>query len=433
MSVRSRAFVSALSAIVFALFFSSCSAPPPPKPATAPPALTATATPAPPPTPTPRAYNYPAAARGDVVEDYHGTQVADPYRWMDKADDPAAAAWVDAENTLTETFLNRPERAAIKARLTQLIDYPRASPPSRRGKFYFFSKNTGLQNQSVYYVQEGLKGEPRVVIDPNTLSADGTVAMTNTSPSHDGKLLGYALSKSGSDRQEIFVRNITAGKDLVDHLQWMKFSPITWTHDGRGFYYSHLPIPGTVPAGDEHYFPRLYYHRLGDKQEKDRLVFEKPGEKEVGVGSDMSWDGRWLILYASKGASNKTEIQVVDLKKPGFKRAMVFPGYEHGYSVVDVVNGRLYAWTDRDAPMGRMVLVDLTKLASGSTREAPFREVVPPSTDKLVFGGIVDRKLVLNYLRNASTTLAVRGLDGKPLADVALPGIGTVGGIFGEL
>jgi prolyl oligopeptidase len=435
MNPRFRALFPACAGLALAVFLGSCSTPPPPKPAAPPPPPPpATATPVPPPpTPTPRTYNYPAAARGTVVEDYHGTKVADPYRWMDKADDPATTAWVNAENGLTERLLNRPDRLAIKERLTKLIDYARVTPPRRFGKFYFFSKNSGLQNQSVYYVQEGLTGEPHVVIDPNTLSADGTVALTNTSPSRDGKLLGYALSKSGSDRQEIFVRNIAAGKDLIDHLQWMKFSPITWTHDGRGFYYSHLPIPGTVPAGDEHYFPKLYYHRLGDKQEKDRLVFEKPGEREVGVSSDMSWDGRWLILNASRGASNKTEIQVVDLKKPGFKPAVVFTGYSHGYSVADVVNGKLYAWTDRDAPMGRMIVADLTKVLSGSIREASFREVVPASKDKLLFGGIVDRKLVLNYLHNASTALSVHSLDGKPLAEVALPGLGSVGGIFGEL
>ena len=432
MLVRSRSFVSVLAFAGLFSIVSSCSAPLPPKPAAPPPPPTATAPP-PPPTPTPRAYNYPAAARGNVVEDYHGTKVADPYRWMDKADDPATAAWVDAENTLTHSLLDRPEHAAIEKRITELYNYPKIGPPHHRGRYYFFSKNSGLQNQAVYYVQKGLTGEPRALIDPNTLSADGTVALTNTSPSHDGRLLGYALSKSGSDRQEIFVRDVATGKDLPDHLQWMKFSPITWTHDGKGFYYTHLSVPGTVPAGDEHYFPRLYYHRLGEPQEKDRLVFEKPGEKEVGVSSAISWDGRWLILFATKGASNKTEVQVVDLTKAGFKPALVFRGYDHGYSVADIVDGRLYAWTDRNAPMGRMVLADLTKLPSGSAQEALFREIVPAGKDKLVFGGIVGRKLVLNYLRNASTALAVHGLDGRHLTDVALPGIGSVGGIFGKL
>jgi len=421
-------FLSALFALAVLVSVSSfCSAPPSPRPAAA-----AAPTAPPPPTPTPRPWNYPVATRGDVVDDYHGTKVADPYRWMEKADDSATTAWVEAENSLTQKFLNRPEREALKARLTELIDYPRYSVPFRRGKFYFFTRNTGLQNQAVLYRQQGLEGEPRVVIDPNTLSPDGTVALTNTSPSRDAKLFGYALSKSGSDRQEIFVKNLATGEDLPDHLQWMKFSPIAWTHDGKGFYYSRLPRPGTVPPGEEHYFPKLYYHRLGDQQEKDRMIFEKPTEKEVGVSCEISWDGRWLVLYATKGASNKTEVQFVDLKKPGRKPTMVFKGYENGYNVAEVVDGKLYSWTDRDAPMGRMVVVDLTKLKPGSAEDAPFTEIVPEGKDTLNFGVIVDRKLVLNYLRNASTALAVHGLDGKHLADIALPGIGSVGAISGE-
>jgi prolyl oligopeptidase len=431
MIVRSRVLFGTLAPAAVLGLLLSCSSPPPPQPAAPPPPPTAT--PAPPPTPTPRAFDYPPAARGGVVEDYHGTKVADPYRWMEKADDPATVAFVEAENALTRKVLDRPGRAAIEKRLTELYNYPKIGVPQHRGSHYFFTRNSGLQNQSVYYVQKGIAGEPRALIDPNTLSVDGTVALTNTSPSRDGKLLGYALSKSGSDRQEIFVRDVATGKDLPDHLQWMKFSPITWTKDGKGFYYSHLPIPGTVPAGDEHYFPKLYYHRLGELQEKDRLVFEKPGEKEVGVSADISWDGRWLILLAGKGASNKTEIQVVDLKSPGFKPALVFKGYDHGYSVAEVVDGRLYAWTDRDAPMGRMITVNLAALRSGSQGEAPFKVVVPEAKDKLVYGGIVDRKLVLNYLRNASTALAVHDLSGKHLADIGLPGIGTVNTISGEV
>ncbi len=171
-------------------------------------------------------YSYPAASKGDVVEDYHGTRVADPYRWLEKADDPATTAWVAAENSLTRSVLDRPEREAIKARLTELFDYPKISIPEQKGNRYFFFKNTGLQNQSVYYVQEGLTGEPRVLIDPNAMSPDGTVALTNTSPNKDGRLLGYAISRSGSDRQEIFVRDVATGKDLPDKIVWVKFSGI---------------------------------------------------------------------------------------------------------------------------------------------------------------------------------------------------------------
>ena len=431
MLLRPRSLTSTLAFAALLSVVSSCSTPPPKPSAPPPPPPTATPVP-PPPTPTPRAYNYPAAATGTVVEDYHGTKVADPYRWLDKADDPATTAWVDAENGMTQKFLNRPERAAIKARLTQLINYPRIGVPRRFGKFYFFSKNSGLQNQSVYYVQEGLKGEPSAVIDPNTLSPDGTIALTNTSPTPDGKLLGYALSKSGSDRQEIFVRNIAAGKDLIDHLQWMKFSPIAWTHDGLGFYYSRLPQPGTVPAGEEHYFPKIYYHRLGDPQGKDRLVFEKPGEKEVGVSAAVSHDGRWLMLFANKGASNKAEVQVLDLKRPGAKPSMVFKGFDNAWNVAEIVHGKLYASTDKDAPRGRVVSVDIASLKPGSTTEAASQPLVAQTDDILNGCEIINRKLILSYLRNASTALAVYSLSGKHENDIALPGIGTVGALSGK-
>jgi len=414
------------------VFVASCA--PPPPPAAPPPTPTALPAPSPTPAPPPRAYAYPAAPKGDVVDDYHGTRVPDPYRWMDKADDPATVKWVDEENALTRKLLDGPEHEKVKARLTELFNYPRVSVPERRGPYYFFSRNTGLQNQSVVYVQQGLKGTPRVLLDPNTLSADGTVAVTNSSPSYDGKLWGYAVSKSGSDWQEIYVRNVVTGRGLPDHLQWMKFSPIAWTHDGKGFYYSHLAQPGTVPAGEEHYFPKLYYHRLGDPQEKDRMVFEKPGEKEVVVSAEVSYDGRWLVLYAVKGASDKTEISLVSLAQPNAnaKPRLVFRGFDHAYDVVDIVDGRMYVRTDRDAPLGRIVAVDLKKLPAAPEGDAPFSEIVPQAKDKLQFASIVDRKLVLGYLRNASSAIAIHGLDGRHEQDLPLPGIGSVGALSGR-
>jgi len=376
--------------------------------------------------------SYPAAASSDVADEFHGTRIADPYRWLEKADAPATVAWVDAQNSLTRSLLDRPEREAIRARITELFDYPRISIPRKKGKYYFFSKNTGLQNQAVYYVQEGLKGEPRVLIDPNTMSSDGTVALTNTSPSQDGKLLGYAISRSGSDRQEISVRDVLTGKDLPDKLLWMKFSPIAWTSDNRGFYYTRLPEPGTVPAGEEHYFPKLLYHRLGDAQEKDRMIFEKPTEKEVGVGGFVSDDGRWLIISASKGASDKTEIYALDLKKKGTKPAPVFTGFAYGYGVGEVFNGRLYARTDREASFGRVIAVDLTRIAPDAKEDAPFVEVVPELKDKLQSLDVINGKLILRWLRNASTAVTVHSLTGKPESEIALPGIGSVGAISGQ-
>jgi prolyl oligopeptidase len=379
-----------------------------------------------------RAFAYPAASRGDVADDYHGTRVADPYRWLEKSDDPATVAWVEAQNKLTRSVLDRPEREAIRARLTELYDYPKIGIPKKKGNRYFFFKNTGLQNQSIYYVQDGWNGAPRALIDPNTMSADGTVALSYVSPSDDGRLLGYAVSRSGSDRQEIFVRDVATGQDLPDKLVWVKFSGIAWTPDGKGFYYTRYPETGSVPAGDEHYFPKLHYHRLGDPQEKDVKLFEKPTEKEVGVGGAVSHDGRWLLIFPGKGASNKTEVWVQDLKARGGKPIAVFTGYAHAYSVADIVDGRLYARTDRDAPFGRVIAVDLTKL-SKDNRDAPFVEIVPQATDTIQGADILNRKLVVRRLRNASTALEVRSLAGKLEKEIALPGIGSVGGLSGDV
>jgi prolyl oligopeptidase len=377
------------------------------------------------------AFAYPPAPEGDVVEDYHGTRVADPYRSLENPDDPTTIAWVDAENALTRTVLDRPERAPIKTRLTELYDYPRVGIPEKKGNRYFFFKNTGLQNQSVYYVQEGSKGAPRVLIDPNTMSDDGTIALANTSPSRDGKLLGYAVSKSGSDRQEIFVRDVTTGKDLPDKLVWVKFSGINWTPDGKGFFYTRYPETGSVPAGDEHYFPKLHYHRLGEPQEKDVMFFEKPTEKEVGVGGFVSYDGRWLVIRPGKGASDKTEVWALDLEKPGAKPVAVFTGFDNAYQVAEVVDGKLYARTDRDAPLGRIIAVDLNRLPADN-KDAPFTELVPQGKDTIQAAYIKNKKLVVRRLRNASTALEVRSLAGRLERAIELPGIGSVGGISGE-
>jgi prolyl oligopeptidase len=378
-----------------------------------------------------KGYTYPAAPKGDIVEDYHGTKVADPHRSLEDSDDPATAAWVEAENALTRSVLDRVERAKIKARLTELFDYPKVGIPKKKGNRYFFSKNTGLQNQSVYYVQDGLTGEPRALIDPNTMSPDGTVALTNTSPSEDGRLLGYAISKSGSDRQEISVRDVATGKDLPDKLVWVKFSGIAWTPDGKGFFYTRYPEPGTVPAGDEHYFPKLHYHRLGEPQEKDVMFFEKPAEKEVGVSGFVSYDGRWLVVLPGKGASNKTEVWALDRRRPGARPVAVFTGFDNAYQVAEVVDGKLYARTDRDAPLGRIIAVDLDRLPP-ENKDAPFVELVPQGNDTLQAAYIVNKKLIVRRLRNASTSLEVRSLAGKVEKEIELPGIGSVGGISGE-
>jgi len=202
---------------------------------------------------------YPKARKDPVVEVYHGVEVADPYRWLEDADSAATQAWVARQNALTEEFLSGiPARAQIASRLKELINYPRYSSPSKHGERYFFWKNSGLQNQSVLYAQETLDSEPHIVINPNTLSTNGTIAVSTTAVSWNGKLLAYGLSRSGSDEQEVRIRNVDTGREYDETLQWCRFTTIAWAHDGRGFFYSRFPDPNTVTTED-----RMNYNRLG--------------------------------------------------------------------------------------------------------------------------------------------------------------------------
>src|SRR5438105_2671338 len=285
--------------------------------------------------------SYPPAKKADVVQDYNGVKVADPYRWLETADDPETVRWVEAENALTRSYLDSPTRETIKTRLTALIDYPRVSVPEKQGHRYFFTRNTGLQNQSVLCVREGLAGPERVLLDPNALSADGTVALVATAPTRDGALLGYSLSRSGSDRQEIYVRDVATGKDLPDKIEWAKFTGITWTPEHGGFYYTRFPQPGTVAAGEENYFAKVYFHRMGEAQDKDALVFETPERKEVIWSASLSLDGRWLILTGFEGASDKTEVWVADRRGDG-QPQLLFKGFTDAYLYSGDAAGRLF-------------------------------------------------------------------------------------------
>src|SRR3954471_20778527 len=255
---------------------------------------------------------YPPARQSDVADDYHGVRVADPYRWLEDPESAETIAWGEAENQLTRASLDRPGREDIVKQLTKLYDFPRTSVPTRRGRYYFFTHNSGLQDQPVLYVQENAGGPRRVLIDPNVMSADGPVALTALAIDDSGTLAAYGLSKSGSDRQEIFIRQVEDGTDLPDRLLWVKFASVAWVKDGSGFYYTRFPEPGTVAAGDENYFNKVYYHRLGDDQSLDRLIFEKPAERETVFGVEVSDDDRWVVITAFQGSSDRSEVYVID-------------------------------------------------------------------------------------------------------------------------
>ncbi|HMC78441.1 MAG TPA: prolyl oligopeptidase family serine peptidase [Vicinamibacterales bacterium] len=363
-------------------------------------------------------FPYPPARADGPVEILHGVPVSDPYRWLEDPDSLDTRAWVEAQNTLTRATLDGPRRDALVRELTALFDYPRTSALLRRGGWYFFTHNHGSLNQPQLLVRDA-SGQPKVLLDPNRLSEDGTTALTAVSPSPDGSLVAYALSEHGSDRQVIRVRDTRTGADRDDALRHVKFASIAWTPDAAGFYYLRFPDAGSVPAEDAQYFGRICFHRLGDPQGADRLVFETPGQKEVVPMVHVTADGRWAVIVAQRGASDDSEIHLADRAAGGALRP-VFTGFDAAYDFIEGAGGRLFFRTTKDAPLGRIVSIDPDDLAAG------LREVVAESADRLSSAVMARGTLVATSLRNASDRLLLFALDGSPQGEIPLPGIGTI-------
>jgi prolyl oligopeptidase len=341
---------------------------------------------------------------------------------------------VDAQNDLTQRIVSTPARPAIVRRLAELYDYPRATAPIKRGGRYFFTLNEGLQNQPVLYVQEGLDGgDRRVLLDPNILSPDGTVALTAYAPSNDGRLLAYALSRSGSDRQELYVRDVATGQDHADRVLWAKFTTIAWAHDASGFYYTRFPQPGTVPDADVNYFAAVYFHRLGEPQSDDQLVFERPDDREVVASAAVSTDGRWVVVTAFKGSSDDSEVFVLDTQRAGTSRPL-FRGFDAAYAFADAWGDRLFFRTTNGAPRGRVIAVDVAAdiPVLADAERLPFVEVVGERDDTLTAAIIVGGRILAVSLRNASDVIRVYEPDGRFVGDVPLPALGSLSGLTGD-
>ena len=361
---------------------------------------------------------YPNARVEPLVDTLHGVHVPDPYRWLEDAGSPETRAWVDAQNALTRSVLDGPARDAFVRELTGCFDYPRTLSALCRRDRFFFLRNPGLLNQPVLHVQEGPRGvEPTVLIDPNALSADGTTALTAIAPSPDGRLLAYALSEHGSDRQIIKIRDVESGRDLDDRLAWVKFASIAWTEDASAFYYLRFPEPGTVPAEDEQYFGRIYFHRLGNVQEQDVLVFERPEHKEIVPLVHVTHDDRHVVIVAQRGASDDSEVYLIDRQDPDSIRPL-FTGFDAAYDYIDSTGNLLFFRTTRDAPRGRVVSVD--------PRDLRVTEIVPESPHRLSNAVISRDGLYVVYLANASDRIGRFALDGTSLGAVELPGIGSI-------
>jgi len=373
--------------------------------------------------------SYPVAKKVDQVDDYHGTKVADPYRWLEDANSAETKAWVDAENKVTQDWLAQiPQREAIRQRLTQLWNYERYSVPYKEGGRYFFSRNDGLQNQAVLYTMKSLSDTPRMLLDPNTLAADGTVALAGMAVSPDGKLLAYSTAASGSDWNEIRVRDVDSGKDLPDHIQWVKFSSTAWTKDGKGFFYSRYDAPKeATKLADVNYFQKLYYHKLGTAQDADVLVYDRPDEKEWGFHAQTTDDGRYLLIQATKGTARKYRVFYKDLSKPDSKVVPLIDNFEAGYDFIDNVGSVFYFSTDRNAPRQRIVAIDLAK-----PQEAHWKTIVPESQQTLQSAHMINNQIVAEYLADARSVVKVVDLKGKPVREIQLPGIGSVSGFGGK-
>ncbi len=373
---------------------------------------------------------YPAARRVEQVDEYFGTAVADPYRWMEDLDSPELKEWVDAENALTQEFLTGDaERAAarnrIHARLMELTNYERFGMPEREAGRLFFMRNSGLQNQSVLYWQDGEDGEAKVLIDPNALSEDATVALGSYSVSEDGTLIAYSLSEAGSDIQRIQVRRVATGEDLADVVSWVKFSGISWAKDGNGFYYSSYGAPSEEVAAAEalkqvSHGHKLYFHRLGSPQSEDAVIFERPDDVEMLVGGGVSEDGRYLVLSSGKGHTNALAIR--DLAQPEAELIQLAPVDDAIYGFIGNVGERVWLQINKDAPNSKIVEVDLNQ----PQRES-WKTVVAEAKESLESAAMVGETLLLSYLVDAKSKVEQRALDGTSIREVMLPDIGATG------
>ena len=374
---------------------------------------------------------YPPARRMDQMDDYHGVGVADPYRWLENLDSDETRAWVAAQHQITTAFLEPiPERDEIRKRLTELWNYERYGLPVKEGGRYFFVKNDGLQNQSALYWLEDLAGPARLLVDPNELAPDGTIALAAFNVSPDGRRVAYGLASGGSDWQEWQVRDVDCGRDLPDRLRWVKFSQAAWTHDGQGFFYSRYdePCAGRTLA-EENFFQKLYYHRLGTPQSEDELVHQRSDDREMGFLPIISHDGRYLIVEAWKGTKSQNGILYKELAGPPPLSPIteLLPDFDASYHFIANDGPRFWFHTDLAAPRGRVIEIDVRNPA----REH-WREVIPEAQETLQTVTAVHGVLVASYLEDAHSRVRLFARTGRCVRDLELPGLGAATGFAGK-
>ena len=374
---------------------------------------------------------YPETKTVDQVDDFHGTKVDDPYRWLedDVRESEDVAAWVEAENKLTFDYLKKiPGRDRIEKRITELWNYEKIGAPSKEGGRYYFSRNDGLQNQNVLYVQETLAAEPRILIDPNTWSKDGTVALAGTQCSDDGKYCAYGIQDGGSDWRTWRILEVESGKLLDDELKWIKFSSVSWTPDSKGFFYSRYNEPKEGAEFQSlNLNQKVFYHRVATAQADDELIYERPDEPEWGFGADVSEDGKYLVLTIWKGTDDRYRVVVKDLKTPDAKPFMLIDNFDYMYTFLGNDDDTLIFQTDLDAPLGRVIAIDLKKPEMDN-----WKEVVAETKNALTAASIVGEKIVGRYLKDARTQVQWYDMAGQFIREVDFPGIGTASGFGGK-
>ena len=376
---------------------------------------------------------YPPSQVGSVIDDYFGTRIADPYRWMEALESREVADWVTAQNRVTFDYLETlPLREHFRTRITELWNYARVSVPVREGGRYFFERNTGLQRQAVVLTSRSLTENPSVLLDPNVLWPDGATSLAQWSPSPDGRLLAYGVSAGGADWETVKVRDVSTGTDLGDEVRWVRFSDISWTRDGKGFFYSRYPEPPKGKVLEAALANQaLYYHRLGTPQSSDRLIYARPDLPSWFVYAMTTEDGRYLLIWLSKGADNSNRLYFVDLRDPGRPHldSPVTPLFEEDeveFSPFGNVGSQLFLRTDRKAPNRAIVALDLAK-PTGS-----WTTIVPQSTDAIESASLIGDRLVVHYLADVQSRLVLFDRGGARQGDVSLPAAGTVSAISGR-
>ena len=376
--------------------------------------------------------NYVTTKKVDHVDEHHGVKVPDPYRWLedDVRQSKEVAEWVEAQNKLTFSFLESiPQREPIKKRLTELWNYEKFGVPSKVGGRYYYSKNDGLQNQSVLYVLDKLDGEPRVLLDPNSWSKDGTVALAATSFSDDGKYVAYSVADAGSDWNTWRIIEIDSGRLLADELKWIKFSGVSWTNDSRGFFYSRFDAPKEGAAFQGlNKNQKVFYHRIGTPQSEDVLVFKRPDQPDWGFQTSVTEDGRYLIITTWKGTDDKYRIAYKDLLEPYGMPVDLIENFDNEYSFIGNDGAVFYFQTDLNAPRKRVIAIDTRKPIDPKE----FKELIPESKETLVGVNIVANQFVTTYLKDAKTQVKLFRLDGSFVQEVDFPGIGSAAGFGGR-